>query len=75
MSWDQLAKTPQHGWKERLKISKVAKIESDLLKNYEDIAQQSRGILQTFCMVGARSRLHHTSVKCRAFLEQYLRLF
>ena len=52
MSWDQLSKT-QHGWKERLKISKVAKIESHLLKNYEDIAQQSRGILQTFCMVGA----------------------
>ena len=32
MSWDQLAKIRQRGGKERFKISKVAKFESDLLK-------------------------------------------
>ena len=76
MSWDKLAKIRQHGWKEQLKISKVAKFESDLLKTYEDTAPQRREILQTFCMVEARSRSHHeTFVKFRAFLEKYLRLF
>ena len=62
MSWDQLAKIRKHGWKERLKISKVAKFESDLFKTYEDTAPQRREILQTFCMVGARSRPHHKKV-------------
>ena len=55
MSWDKLAKIRQHGWKEQLKISKVAKFESDLLKTYEDTALQRREILQTFCMVEART--------------------
>ena len=35
------------GLKERFKISKIAKFESDLLKTDEDIAPQSRQILQT----------------------------
>ena len=35
--WDQLAKIRQHGWKERLKISKAAKFESDVLKTNEAI--------------------------------------
>ena len=35
MSWDQLAKIRQQGGKERLKISKVARFEIDLLKNNE----------------------------------------
>ena len=52
----------QHGWKERLKISKAAKFESDLLKTYGDTAPQRSEILQTFCMMGARSRTHHTNV-------------
>ena len=43
--WDQWAKIRQHGCKERLKISKVAKFESD----WRHTAPQSRGILQ---MVG-----------------------
>ena len=40
MSWDKLAKIRQHGWKERLTISKAAKFESDLLKTYGDTAPQ-----------------------------------
>ena len=76
MSWDKLAKIRQHGWKERLKISKVAKFDNDLLKTYEATAPQRREILQTFCMVEARSRPHHEAfVKFRALLEKYLRLF
>ena len=42
MSWDQLAKISQHGGKERVKISKAAKFESDLLKTYGDTAPQRR---------------------------------
>ena len=40
--WNQWAKIRQHGCKERLKISKVAKFESD----WKHTAPQSRGILQ-----------------------------
>ena len=46
LSWDQLTKIRQHGGKERLKISKAAKFESDLLKTNEDIDPQSRVILR-----------------------------
>ena len=38
---------PDH-WKERLKIIKTDKFESDLLKTHEDIALQSCENLQTF---------------------------
>ena len=38
----------QQGWKEHLKISEVAKVESDFLKTNEDIVPQSRVILKTF---------------------------
>ena len=50
---DQLANTHQHYWKERLQISKLAKLESDMSEVSEDIASaQSRKLLQTFvCMV------------------------
>ena len=47
--WDQLPKIRrQHCWKEHLKISKVAKFESDLLQTNEHITPQSHEILQTF---------------------------
>ena len=46
--WDQLGNIRQRGWIERLKVSKVDKFESDLLKTNENIATQSRDILQTF---------------------------
>ena len=36
--WDQFAKIRQHDWNEHPKINKVAKLESNLLKTYEDIA-------------------------------------
>ena len=46
---DKLGIIRQHHWKERLKISKIAKFKSDLLKTNEDKAPQfqSREILQT----------------------------
>jgi len=42
---DQLAKINRHHWKERLKISKVAKFESDRMKTKNDMALQSRKFL------------------------------
>ena len=41
----QLAKIHRHRWKERLKISKAAKFESNRIKTNEDMAPQSRRIL------------------------------
>ena len=49
---DKFGKIRQHQWKECLKISKIAKFESDLLKTNEDIASQTRTILQTFVWGG-----------------------
>ena len=45
---DKFGKIRRHLWKERLKISKIAKFESDLFKTNEDIDPQSRQILQPF---------------------------
>ena len=42
----QLVKICQHHWKEHLKISKIAKCESDLLITSEDITLQRRGTLK-----------------------------
>ena len=53
--WDQLAKIRQHGRKERLKNSNVAKFESDVLITNEDISPQRSGILQTFVWWGTCS--------------------
>ena len=39
---DKLGKIRGHNWKERLKISKSAKFESDLLKTNEDINSPSK---------------------------------
>ena len=39
---DKLGKIRGHHWKERLKISKSAKFESDLLKTNEDIYSPSK---------------------------------
>ena len=75
MSWDQLAKIRQRGGKERLKISKVAKFESDLLKTNEDIASQNHVILRDVLYGGGQVRAPNiqTSVKFRDFVDQYLR--
>ena len=45
--WFQLVKICQHHWKEHLKISKIAKCESDLLITSEDIILQRRGTLRS----------------------------
>ena len=48
--------TSRNQWKERLKIRKIAKSKSDLLKTNEDIAPQCRQITDV-CMVGAGHKL------------------
>ena len=50
----KLGQNRRHQWKERLKISKIAKFESDLLTTIEDTAPQSREILQTFVWWGRK---------------------
>ena len=50
---DQLRKIRRHHWKERVKISKIAKFESDLLKTKEDTVPKRRENLQTFARWGA----------------------
>ena len=49
---DKFGKIRRHHSKERLKISKIAKFGSDLLKTNEYTAPQSREILQTFVCWG-----------------------
>ena len=51
---DKLGKIRQLRGKERLKIVKNAKYECDLLKSNEDMALQSREILQTFVWWGVQ---------------------
>lgn len=48
---DQLGKIRRHHWKERLYISTIVKFESDSIKTNEDVAPQSREILQDVCLV------------------------
>ena len=74
---DKLGKIRRHHWKERLKINKIAKFESDLLKTNEDIASYSREILQTFVWVGGEGGTNlpptiQTSVKFSDFEELYV---
>ena len=52
---DQLRKIRRHHWKERVKISKIAKFESDFLKTKEDTVPKSRDNLQTFVRWGAQT--------------------
>ena len=48
---DAFGKISRHHWKERYKINKIAKFESDLLKTNEDTAPQGREITDV-CMGG-----------------------
>ena len=45
---DKLGKIRRYHWKKSLKISEIAKFESDLLKTNDEIATQKREILNTF---------------------------
>ena len=45
---NKLGKIRRIHWKKGLKISKIAKFETDLLKTNEGIAPQSPEVLQTF---------------------------
>ena len=59
-----------------LKISKIAKFQSDLLKINEDIVPQSREILQTFVWWRAQIKVapHHTNV-CEIFATSLSYIF
>lgn len=50
--WLRPAKTRQLGWKKRLKTSKIAKFETDLLKTIEDVAPQSSEIFRSLYAEG-----------------------
>ena len=58
---DKFGKICQHHWKERLKINKIAKFESDLLKNSEEIAPLIHKISQTFVWGGLKTCPQHTN--------------
>ena len=63
-------------WKEPLKIRKIAKFESNLLKTNGDIASQSREISERFVCCGYKlappPRLsYHTDV-CKCFATFYI---
>ena len=66
---DKLAKIRHHHCKKRLKISKIAQFESNLLKPNEDIGPQRRKILHTFHDGG-----EHTteSQRCEAIATSFL---
>ena len=49
LTYASFGKIRRHHWKERLKIIKIAKFESNLLKANGDRAPQSCEIFQTFC--------------------------
>ena len=80
---DKVEKICRHRRKEHLKISKIAKFESDLLKTNEDIALQIREIWETFVSGGGGGGGRGTnvsltiqkSVKIRNSVELYLRSF
>ena len=64
---DNFGNIRPHHWKERFKISKIAKFESDLLKAYKDTSPQSREILQMLVWRGGGHKkkwfaLHHAGV-------------
>ena len=48
---DKFGKIRRRHWKKRLKISKIAKFQSDLLKSNEDTAPQSRDIFEALFSV------------------------
>ena len=60
---DKFGKIRRHHWKGRLKISKISKFESDLLKSYKDTAPQSREILQTFVWRGGAQTFPHPTIQ------------
>ena len=75
---EQLGKIRQRYWKGRLKISKIAKFESDTSLASEDPAPQSRESLQALVLWeggGGGARLYatkQTTVKFRDFEGLYL---
>ena len=65
---DLLANIHRHYWKERLKISRLAKYESHMYEASEEIALQSREILDRFVYLPPTVQ---TSVKSRDFADAY----
>ena len=50
---DKFGKIRRRHWKKRLKINKIAKFQSDLLKSNEDTAPQSRDIFEALFSVAS----------------------
>ena len=63
---DEFGKIRRHHWKGRLKISKISKFESDLLKSYKDTAPQSHEIWQTFVWGGGAQTFRHPTIQTSA---------
>jgi len=66
---DQLAKIHRHRWKERLKISTVAKFESDRMKTNKDVAPcfhetAFKGWFPLFRKFYVRTGVNLTGLKC-----------
>ena len=65
---DKLGKIRRYYWKESLKISEIAKFESDLLKTNDEIATQKREILfriQHPKRYQSFAQLHSRNISCR----------
>ena len=65
---DKLGKIRRYHWKKSLKISEIAKFESDLLKTNDEIATQKREILfgiQNPKRYQSFAQLHSRNISCR----------
>ena len=62
---DKLGKIRRYHWKQSLKISEIAKFESDLLKTNDEIAPQKREILTLFYGSGGGGGAPHHSNVCK----------
>ena len=71
--WDQSAKTRQHEWKERLKISEVAKFERDCWKLMNIFLPKVAKFYKLLYEWQVRTPTLRMSVKFSDLMEQYLR--
>lgn len=59
---DQLGKIRRHHWRERIKISKLAKFESDTLKSEQSYSSAKLRDLIEVCMNGTSAKLRDFSL-------------
>ena len=72
---DKFGKICQHHWKECLKIDKIAKFESDLLKNSEEIAPYFHEISQTFVWGGGGAQNLPPNIQTMENFRNFAELF